>query len=154
VVARYKKIEYDMKSLYESIFDIDDNIDAVDPEKLYGFWNAKTGDEYEEMGERFTTLIKNSSKKTNYNTLSDIKSNKYYIEFTAMLDGLPTFAFYVYFKKGSKYLKLFVRWPYWDDKVNISISPLAEVSYMRPRKCFEVDKRSEWIIKKLIEYAK
>jgi hypothetical protein len=30
---------------------------------------------------------------------------------------------------------------------------LAEVSYMRPRKCFEVDKRSEWIIKKLIEHA-
>ena len=39
-----------MKSLYESLFDVDDNIDAVDPEKLYGFWNAKTGDEYEEMG--------------------------------------------------------------------------------------------------------
>jgi hypothetical protein len=142
-----------MKSLYESLFDIDDNIDNLDPEVMYGLWNAKTGDEYEEMGERFTTLIKNNSKKINYNTLSDIKSNKYYVEFTAMLDGFPTFAFYVYFKKGSKYLKLFVRWPYWDNKVNILMSPLAEVSYMRPKKCFEVDKRSEWIIKKLIEHA-
>lgn len=142
-----------MKSLYESLFDVDDNVDAVDPEKLYGFWNVNSPREYEEMGERFTTLIKNSSKKINYNTLSDIKSNKYYVEFTSMLDDITTFAFYVYFKKGSKHLKLFVRWGYWDDKVNIAISPLPAVSYMRPKKCFEVDKRSEWIIKKLIGYA-
>ena len=48
-----------MTSLYESLFDIDDNIDNLNPEVMYGLWNAKTGDEYEKIGEMRENQVHN-----------------------------------------------------------------------------------------------
>ena len=40
-----------LKDILESLFDIDDNINNLDPEVMYGLWNAKDEDQYEEIGE-------------------------------------------------------------------------------------------------------
>lgn len=149
-----------MKTLYESLFDIDDNIDNLDPEVMYGIWNAKNESQYEEIGERMEKLIENDCKIASYirkpYTGWDLKLGKYYIGFNWILDGGPMFALDIYFKKHNKCFELKFWWPYYDDKLRINYHEISldKEIWINPKELYEANKTMTWVIEKLIKLAK
>ena len=149
-----------MKTLYESIMDIDDNIDNLDFEIMYGIWNAKNKHEYEEIGERMEKLIKNNCKIASYikepYTGKDLNSNKYYIGFNWILDGGPMFALDIFFRKHNKCFELEFWWPYYDNKLNIKYHeiPMDKEIWIKPKELYEANKTMIWVIEELIKLTK
>ena len=149
-----------MKTLYESILDIDANIDNLDFEIMYGIWNAKNESEYKEIGKRMEKLIRNNCKIASYikepYTGEELKSNKYYIGFDWVLDGGPMFALDVFFKKHNRCFKLAFWWPYCGDKLRIKYHevPIDKEILIKPKELYEANKVMVQVIDKLIKLAK
>lgn len=149
-----------LKDILESLLDIDDNIDNLDPEVMYGLWNAKTGDEYEKMGERIEKLVNDECKVASYlpqhYTPTDLKPNKYYFGFNWVLDTGPMFGFDVYYKKNGKYFELNVSWWDFKNKMDIRLSEIHpdHTIWLNPKETFEADKTLTWVIEKLIKLVK
>ena len=149
-----------LKDILESLFDIDDNINNLDPEVMYGVWNAKDEHQYEEIGERMEKLIKNDCKIASYMrkpyTGWDLKPGKYYMGFNWMLDGGPMFALDVFYKKHNKCFKLEFWWADYEGKLRIGHHeiPLDKKIWIDPKELYEANKTMTWVIEKLIKLAK
>lgn len=149
-----------LKDILESLLDIEDNIDNLDLETMYGIWNAKNESEYKEIGEWIEKLIRNNCKIASYikelYTGKDLKSNKYYIGFNWVLDGSPMFALDIFFKKGNKCFKLDFWWPYSDNKLRINYYevPIDQKIWIDRKELYEANKTMTWVIEKLIKLSK
>lgn len=149
-----------LKDILESLFDIDDNIDNLDPEVMYGVWNTKNEGQYEEIGERMEKLIRNECKIASYirepYTGWDLKLGKYYMGFDWVLDGGPMFALDVFYKKHNKCFKLKFWWRDYDDKLMIKHHevPLDKEIWIDSKELYEANKTMTWVINKLIKLAK
>lgn len=86
-----------MKSIYESIMDVDDNIDNFNPFDILG---AKTRKEYNDRSTAVYNILKKypaklSNKKYDWvDQKTDLKPKKWYVNITNNSDG-PIFDFYI-----------------------------------------------------------
>lgn len=86
-----------MKSIYESIMDVDDNIDNMN---LYDILSARNKKEYNDRSNNVYNILKKypakvSNKKYDWvDQKTDLKPRKWYVNITNSSDG-PVFDFYI-----------------------------------------------------------
>ena len=110
-----------MKTLYESIFDIDDNIDNVD--NLFKFWKCSSLNQYKKMMDEFEDFIYQFPAKPNariydYISNEELEKDIWYIKFHS---GLQARQFTLFRKDDTDYIGCV-----WGrNKVNITLQKMA-----------------------------
>lgn len=155
------------KYINESLFDVDDNIDNVDIDTLYGCWNTSEEKEFAQRSNRLAEFIKSTCKSCykvpseDDRFLSDmeLENNKWYVGLNYCLDDDTGYHPEFYHKSGNKLTIIEVYYKGYSDKggkISKKVKPVTgKLIYLDKKDdLFLVSKQIQPILDKIIKLAK
>ena len=113
-----------MKTLYESIFDVDDNIEDLDIETLYGCWCAIEEKDFAQRSNRLAGFIQSTckwcykvpSQDSEFLSQMELDNNKWYVGLDYDLDGDSGYNPIFFHKSGNRFTRIEVSYKRYGDK--------------------------------------
>lgn len=155
-----------LKNVLEGIFDIDDNIDNVDIDTLYGCWNASEEKEFAQRSNRLAEFIKSTCKwcykvpSEDDRFLSDmeLENNKWYVGLDYDLDGDSGYNPIFFHKSGNRFTRIELSYKRYGDKggkvYKIERHTTDSLIYIDKKDMFIISKQIQPILDKIIKLAK
>ena len=158
-----------MKDLYtilEGIFDVDNNVDNIDIDVLYGCWCATEEKEFAQRSDRLAEFIKSTCKDcTKVKSLDEewlnrmeLDNNTWYVGLNYDLDGDSGYQPEFYRKSGNKITIIEVYYKRYSDKggkIRFSYGPVTDrLIYLNKSEMFIVSKQVQPILDRIIKLAK